>query len=560
MAMLNRIFNSKTNGFTSAALLISFFTVLNGVFGLLRDRLLAGRFGASGDLDIYFAAFRIPDFLQAVLVAGGITAAFLPVFSQEFEKGKEKAFRFSNNILNSSLLLLSIICFLLVFFIPQTLKLVAPGFSLEQREKTVVLTRIMLLSPILFSLSTVFSGILHYFDKFLVYSLTPILYNLGIILGILFFVPVFGTYGLALGVILGALLHFLIQVPAAYSSGYRYSRILDFKDAALKRLLKLTIPSSVGSALTQINLIVITALCSTLIPGSIAIFNFSKNLQYFPVSIIGVPFAISAFPILSKDWALGDKKKLWNCFSLAFRQILFLALPLSVLIFVLRGQIVRVVLGAGKWGWLETRLTAGCLGIFSLSIFTFSLVPFFQKSFYSIHDTKTPTILQIVNVFLNIAFSLLFLLLLGFPNAFSNFITGFLKLRDIKNIQVLAFPLALTFSGCFQSSFLFFIFVKKIGFVGLKEIFNSLKKILILAFLAGSGAWFSLRFLAKIFSLITFWGVFFQTLFGFLFGALVYFGGAAFLGLPEFKNLKKSALKTIGPQRLRFLENLWKRL
>jgi len=538
--MFDKIFNSKTNNFTFAAFLMAISTIFSGVLGLLRDRLLAGTFGAGETLDIYFAAFRIPDLLQGILVTGGIGTAFLPIFAEEFQKGKENALKFASNLLNCSLLFLLVISLLLSFFAPQLSEFVTPGFTPEQKEKTVVLTRIMFLSPVLFCLSSIFSGILQYFDKFLVYSLAPILYNLGIIFGILFFVPIFDVYGLALGVVFGAMLHLLVQIPAAKNSGFCYLRFLNLKDAAFLKMLKLAIPSATGSGLSQINLIIITALCSTLVPGSIAIFTFSRSLQYFPVGVVGVPFAISTFPALSRSWTFKKKEKFWNCFSLALRQILFLTVPASVLIFILRAQIIRIVLGAGLWGWLETRLTAASLGIFSLSIFALSLVPLFQKGFYSIHDTKTPTFLQALSVLTNVALSIFFLSVLGSPSAFRNFISQFLKLQDIENIQVIAFPLALTISSILQSFLLFFIFIKRISFAKMGEILNSLRNILILTLFMGGGVKYALGPLSKIFPLVTFRGVFFQTVLASLFGGLVYLLGAFVLKSSELQNLKNS--------------------
>jgi len=541
--MLNKIFNSETRNFTFAAFLISLSTIFSGILGLLRDRLLAGTFGAGETLDIYFAAFRIPDLLAGILVAGGITVAFLPIFSEEFEKRKEKAFEFANNLLNCSLIFLLAFCLILFFFTPQILKFVTPGFNPIQREKTVFLTRIMFLSPILFGLSSIFSGILQYFNRFLIYSLAPILYNFGIIWGILFFVPIFGIYGLVFGVVLGALLHLLIQIPAAKNSSYHYLKVLNLKDINLKKMLKLMLPSTIGSGFFQLNLIVITALCSMLVPGSIAIFNFSKNLQYFPVGMIGVPFAISVFPFLSRSWAFRKKEKFWKNLSLVFREVLFLTIPLSVLFFILRAQIVRIVLGTGLFGWLETRLTAACLGIFSLSIFAFSIVPLLQKSFYSIQDTRTPTFIQTLSVLINITLSIFFLSILKSPNTFRDFISRFLKLEDIANIQVVALPLALTISGLFQGFSLFFVFSKKTDFGKLGEIFNSLKNILISTAFMGGGVWLILRPLAEIFPLITFWGVFFQTTLAFLFGILIYLSGAFILKSPELKALRDPILK-----------------
>lgn len=518
-------------------------TVLSGFLGLIRDRLLAGTFGAGPTLDIYFAAFRIPDLVQAILVAGGIGATFLPIFSEEFKKDKQEGFAFASNLLNCSLLVLMLVCLLLALFAPLLLKIVVPGFSPAQQNQTVVLARIMFLSPIIFGASTILSGLLHYFNQFLVYSLAPVLYNLGLIIGILFLVPHFGLYGLGLGVILGALLHFLIQVPAAYVSGFSYRRILNFKNYNLKKVLKLMGPSSLGTATVHLNLVVITALGSTLLSGSIAIFNFSRNIYGLPIGVIGAPFAISVFPLLSRAWLAREKKEYWQNFSLALRQILFLIIPVCLLVFILRAQIVRIVLGAGQWGWLETRLTAASLGIFSFLILTGSLVPLFQKGFYSLQDTKTPTKLQIFSVALSILFLFLFSRALSFSNFFSDGLAGFLRIGDIADIRVLAFPLALTVAESLNCLLLFWLFVRRIDFEKLGEIFASLTKILVASFSTALITWLALRPLARLFSLETFIGVFCQTALAALFGILIYFLIGFLLKTPELKEITTSILK-----------------
>src|SRR3989344_6830511 len=184
--MLNNFFSSQTKTVTFGAVILATSTILSGILGLIRDILLAGRFGAGPELDVYFTAFRIPDFVYGILIVGGITGVFLPVFAEYFQK--KEAWELANNVLNCFLVLLVLICGILVIFTPQVVNLIAPGFSAEQKSLTTALTRIMFFSPIFFGLSSVFSGILHYFNRFLIYSLAPILYNLSIIAGILFFV------------------------------------------------------------------------------------------------------------------------------------------------------------------------------------------------------------------------------------------------------------------------------------------------------------------------------------------------------------------------------------
>jgi len=401
----------------------------------------------------------------------------------------------------------------------------------------------MLITPILFTLSYIFSGWLQYFGRFLAYSLAPVLYNLGIILGIIFFVPILGINGLAWGVVLGAFLFLLIQIVAAKTMNYHYSPIFNLKNFGIKKTIQLMVPSSLGNGLSQANLIVITALASTLSFGSLTIFTFSRNIYSLPASMIGAPFAIAIFPILSKKWHMGLKKEFLDNFSLALKQVLFLTIPLSILMFLLRAQIVRIILGAGLWGWQETRLAAGSLGILSFSIFAYSIIPVFQKAFYSLQDTKTPTLLQVLACALSIISSIIFLFLLKFPNIFNRNLANLLKLRGIDNIQVIAFSLAFAISNFFQAIFLFLIFIRKIDLKGLRWFFSSLKNILIISFLMAGAVKIILVPLADIFPLTTFFGVLAQTIFAFLFAVLVYIFLAIILRMPEFYTLIDSILK-----------------
>jgi len=541
--MIRRIFNSQTKTITFAAFLLAASILISRILGLIRDRILAGRFGAGSELDIYFAAFRIPDFVYGILIMGGITAVFLPVFSEYFKKNEEEAWQLTNNTLNCFLVFLIAICSILAIFTPFLINFITPGFSPEQKSLAVVLTRIMFLSPILFGLSSVFSGILHYFNRFLIYSLAPILYNLGIIFGILYLYPLFGLSGLAYGVILGAFFHWIIQVPAAKLSGYKYRFTFNFKYPGLMKMFRLMIPRTIGAAAYHINLIVITAIASTLVAGSIAVFNFSNNLQYFPIGIIGSSFAIASFPALSRAWAGGLKEEFLSNFSSTFRQILFLITPISLLIFLLRAQIVRIILGTGQFGWLETRLTAACLGIFCLGIFAFTFIPFLARTFYSFQNTKTPVIIGLIAMAINIFLSFFFVWLLEYSNFFQGFMIAGLNLQGIENITVIGLPLALSISGISQF-FLLLVFLKKeIGDIKLNEIWNSFKKILTANILMVVAVYFFLQFVASFVNMQRFSGVFFQALSAAVIGVLVYLLVAFFLKSPEIKVIKDSIFK-----------------
>lgn len=540
--MLKRFFNSQTKSITSAAFLVGLSTVASGVLGLIRDRLLAGRFGAGSDLDVYFAAFRIPDFIYWILIVGGVTAVFLPVFSEYFKKNQEEAWRFTNNVLNCFLVLLIIVCGILIIVAPWIINLITPGFSPEEKQIAVSLTRIMFLSPILFGLSNVFTDILQYFNRFLVYSVAPILYNLGIIFGILYLYPVFGLRGLAYGVILGAALYWLLQVPAAVASGYRYKFVIDLKHKGLLKVFKLAIPQTIGATAYQINLIIITAIASTLVAGSIAIFNFSNNIQSFPATLFGTSFAIAAFPALSQAWAEESKEKFLHHLSSTFRQILFLIIPVSFLMFIFRAQIIRLILGTGKFGWQDTRLTAASLGIFSLGIFASAFIPFLARAFYSFQNTKTPVIISLFSMFLNIGLCFLFVSLLTSPNIFHELTIRILKLQGIDNISVIGLPLALSISAIFQFSLLLIYLKRKLSDIKLREICVSLEKIILASFLMAVASYFTLRLVDHFIEINTFLTLLLQTAAALLVGGLVFLGVIVILKAPELETIKTSLL------------------
>jgi len=207
---------------------------------------------------------------------------------------------------------------------------------------------------------------------------------------------------LAIGVVLGALTHMAIQIPAVMQLGFRYKPVLDWGNKSVRKIVKLMVPRTLGLAVSQINLTAITIIASTLTAGSLSIFNLASNLQYFPIGIIGVSFAIAAFPALGECAACGNKDLMVKNFSHAVRQILFLIIPSSVLLLLLRAQIVRVILGAGAFNWEDTILTADALAIFVLSLFAQALIPLLVRFFYALQDTKEPFLIGSVSVIVNI--------------------------------------------------------------------------------------------------------------------------------------------------------------
>lgn len=402
----NKILNEKpTQSIAAAAFIISLAGVASRVLGFLRDRILAGQFGAGDTLDAYYAAFRIPDLIYSLMIAGALSAAFIPIFTELIAKEKEdKAWDFTSGILSLQMVLTGGISLLLILFAPWIMKLITPGFAGDKMELTVAMTRVMFLSSFLLGISGIVGGVLVSFKKFLMYSLAPIFYNLGIIIGALFFVGRMGPIGLAWGVVLGALLHILVQYPSIKFSGFTFKPVFlsAFGDKQVRKFLRLMIPRTITIAVTQLNIMVVTILASTLAAGSLAAFSFANNIQSAPLGLFGISFAIAVFPTLSSLSAKKDKYNFVQTFSRTFRQILFFVIPLSMFLFVLRAQTVRVLLGSGKFDWNDTIMTFQVLGILTVSLFAQSLIPLLTRAFYALQNTKTPLYIAIVSTLVNV--------------------------------------------------------------------------------------------------------------------------------------------------------------
>jgi len=394
--MIKSLFNSKSKTIVSAAVILGAASLISRVLGLVRDRILAGTFGAGDELDIYYAAFRIPDLVYSLLVLGAISAGFIPVFIGYLKKNKEKSWYLANNLLNILALSLIVICSISIIFTPWLIKLIAPGFSSEKISLTVQLARIMFLSPFFLGLSAIFGGVLQSFRRFLIYSLSPIMYNLGIIFGVLFLVKPFGILGLAYGVVLGAFLHMVIQIPTAYLCGFRWQPVFDFKFDGIKRVFKMMPPRIVSLALSQITLITMTALASLLTMGSIAVYTFANNIWSFPLGVFGISFSLAAFPELSKEAQKKNISGFIKIFSVTTKKILFLIIPSSILFIILRKQIVTIILGIGQFNAGDVIMTSQTLGYFSIGLFAEALVMLYLRGFFAFEDTKTPLIIGLL--------------------------------------------------------------------------------------------------------------------------------------------------------------------
>ncbi|NQT49913.1 murein biosynthesis integral membrane protein MurJ [Candidatus Kuenenbacteria bacterium] len=490
--MFKKLLATKFNSITSAAVVIAAAGLLSRVLGIVRDRILAGQFGAGNELDIYYAAFRVPDLVYNLIVLGALSAGFIPVFiglikneESPLYKANEQAWNLVNNILNIIALFLFGACLILAVLSPWLVPLITPGFSGDKLQLTINLTRLMFFSPILLGLSGVFGGVLQSYKRFFVFALAPVMYNLGIIFGALFLTERYNIYGLAFGVILGAGLHLLIQIPTVFRLGFGYRLLLNFKDSNFVKIVKMMGPRILGLASTQLNLIVITIFASTLAAGSLTVFNLANNLQSFAIGLFGVSFALAAFPVLSKAFANKDEVQFRKTFHRTFKQILFFVIPFSILLIILRAQIVRVILGAGQFDWNATELTANSLGLFAMSLFAQALLPLLARTFYARHNTKLPFYAAFVSLVVNI------------------FLTWFL----VQKIGVLGLALGFSISSIINFILLVVWLKIKVKDIGHNGILIALAKISFASLLMGVAAQYIKTWIGLSVDMQRFWGV-----------------------------------------------------
>lgn len=381
----------RTVSISGAAFIVGTFSILSRLIGLVRDRLLAGAFGASEQLDIYFAAFRIPDLVYQLLVVGALSASFIPLFSKIYGKqGEEAAWRMTNNVLHILMVSFTLLLIPTWIFSFQLAGLIAPGMSVEATQQVGDLMKYMLLAQLLLAASMIYGSALQSLRKFFIYALAPIFYNLGIIIGLIFLVPRFGLEGLAYGVLIGALMHMLLQFAGVHGEGYRWMPIFKPRSKQIRYILKHMPPRMLGLLANQFMIISMTIFASWIGVGAIAITTFAYNLNFFPVGVIGISFAIAAFPSLSHAVQANDDDEFRETLSATIKQVFFFLIPITVVTLLMRAQIVRAVVGAGAFDWEATIATADLLGIFALSFIPQSLVYVFARAFFAKDDTFTP--------------------------------------------------------------------------------------------------------------------------------------------------------------------------
>lgn len=458
----------------AAALVLGGAGMLSRVLGMLRDRLLAARFGAGRELDIYYAAFQIPDFMAVVFLLGGASAAVLPVFQEYLLEDTEKARRFIGALARWFLAASGAACLAAFFAVPFIVPFLAPGFDVRERHLAVLLTRIMLASPILLGLSGIFSTVVQSYRRFFVYAAAPIFYNIGIIAGVLFLAPQWGVPGLGAGVALGAALHLGVQWMAVRHLGYTGYNMIRYEakprsgswslDAesreGIRRVVVLAAPRVAGLSVSQATLLVLVALASALAPGSVAVFALAQNLYFVPIGIFGVSYAVALFPRMTHAALSGSGIAFFADLFSGVRSILFWVVPAAVLTIVLRAHIVRVALGGGVFSWEDTRLTAAVLAVLATGMAAGALQTLLIRGFYALGETWKPLVVNICAAALSIVLAVGCIRALHSAQGIGRFFAAAARVSDLPHPEALGLGLGFAAGLIADTAVLYWLLVR----------------------------------------------------------------------------------------------------
>lgn len=460
-----------------AAGIIMVAMVLSRIIGYVRDMVILARFGQNKFTDAYNAAFSIPDFLYYLLVGGALSSAFIPVFSSYIATQKEEdGWRVASTIFNIVIILMLVGITIGFIFTPALIYILVPGFSPENLELTVKMTRIMFLQTFFMALNGISMGILNSYQHFLAPAVGSVVYNLGIIVVGLLLAPSLGIVGFAVGVVAGAALNFAIQLPALLKLGLRYRPIIDLSHPGVKKIGTLILPVLIGLSVTHFNLFVNQNLGSSLPEGMITALRNAQRIMQLPIGVFAIAIAVAVFPTLTGHAARGEIEEFKKTMSLGVRTIIFVTLPAAVGLIALKTPVVRLLFQQGKFTVENTRATAYALLFYCIGLFAYSAIQLLNRVFYSLQDTRTPVAVGIATILVNIGLNFLLIKPLGHGGL----------------------ALAYSVAGIVNLLGLLIILRQKIGGIDGKRILASFLKTLLVSLVMGVSAFLGAR-LAEVF-------------------------------------------------------------
>lgn len=526
------LLTKKQSSVRSAATVLMAMVFFSRVLGLVRDRLLAARFSPD-ELGVYLAAFRMPNLLFELLVMGALTSAFIPVYTKYIAKGKQQeAWHLSTTLINISIIVLCVITIPILIWTKQISQLIAPGFSEREIAIMVEYTRFMVVFQVFpLLIGNFFTGILQSHHMFFVPALAPVVYNIGIIIGIIVCSTSVGLWAPVVGVGIGAFLFMAIQIPLLVKLGYRHHFSIDAKNEGVREVGKLMLPRTAGLAISQIDTTVDLILSTLLGARMVTVFHFAQHLQQLPIGLFGATVAQAAFPLLSQASASEDKEQYRKTIQSALNQIMFFIMPVSVLFIVLRIPIVRLVFGASRFDWQATVLTGMTVSTFSLSLSAQAISQLLTRGFYALYDTMTPVLIGVVTIVLNTILSVVFVQVLHLP--------------------VWSLGLSTSIASFINVGLLLLFLHKRIGNHILLEFLTTPAKIVIASLITGIALYVPLKLFDQlIFDTTRTFGLLLLTGVSSLSGAIVYVFIVWTLGVTEAKSFLRLLTKFRQPKQL----------
>lgn len=526
MNFINKAFG-KESSIKGATILLVVTLVLSNILGMLRDHFLAARI-STYDLDTYYAAFKIPDLIFNVLILSAISSVFIPIFTEKIARQEETRGReIANRLFTAGLSFTVFFAIVLYILLPHLIPLLVPKFSADRITQTITIARIISLTPIIFSFSYLSSGILNSYRRFFAYSLAPLFYNLAIITGTLFFSGRYGIMGVVWSVVAGALLHFLIQVPALIRVGFSIRLQKFWHDKELWRIAKLMIPRSIGLGTNQLTMLAFTTIASALAAGSIAVYTFADNIQTMPVVVFGTSLATVLFPTLSAQIALEDKERFTNYFMRALKAIVYMMLPMSVLFYLLSNQIVRLILGSGKFNIFDTSRAGQTLAAFAFALVFEAALALIIKAFFAQKNTRLPMYASLIAMVASVALGYLFSRVYG----------------------VAGLALGLAAGNLLSAVYLIYYLNKKFITIDFGALFKFIGKAVIATLITGIVTYILLKITYNLLDLRRFFGVLWQTLIAGGGGILAFAIFSKWLKIEEFNLIISNLFSRFKPSQ-----------
>ena len=516
----------EIRGLHEAAYILALFALGSQLLALVRDRLIAHQFGAGTALDIYYAAFRIPDLLFVIFASVLSVYVLIPFVADRLVESTERAREVISAVFAWFLIGYTAAALFIGIFAYPIVAVLFPGFSPSEQVLLVSVLRVLLLQPLFLSLSSLFGVVTQLHRKFVLYAISPLLYNIGIILGIVALYPLYGLRGMAYGVVLGAVLHALVQVPFVLHSGLFPRFSLRTDRALVGRILKSSLPRALTLTLHQLVLLTLTGFATLMTAGSVAVMQFAYNLQSVPLAIIGVSYSVAAFPTLSRLFSAGDRDAYLTHVYSALRHIIFWSIPTLGLIVVIRAQLVRVILGTGAFNWDDTRLVAAGLALFVFSLAAQAVHLLIVRAFYAGGNTKTPLLVTAVSSIGIVCVAGLLTMLYTHTPAFAKMLGMLFRVDDVSGIEVLVLPLAFSSVLIVHSIVLVTLFVREYGVGASSGLLAVFMRACGAAVTAGAAAYIALNVLVDGFRVDTLTGIFMQ---GFIAGSVGIIFGILFL-------------------------------